>query len=136
MSTTVTISGNKSELVSYFQPPLHLSDQYECGLIYFSVLKSRPSIPITNRGLSVIRIECDLVHGSYCNGLPTHFIHEFVSDTTPGHQCIEIPQNVIYFPVNKNIISSVSVKIVDQFGRCINFGEEQVQLRLHLRKTK
>lgn len=136
MSTTVTISGNKSELVSYFQPPLHLSDQYECGLLYFSVLNSRPDIPIKTSTLSVIKIECDLVYGSYCNGLPTHFIHEFVSDTSLSHDYIEIPQNVIYFPVNKNLISSISVKIVDQLGNCINFGEEHIQLRLHLRKTK
>lgn len=136
MSTTVTISGNKSELVSYFQPPLHLSDQYECGLLYFSVFNSRPDIPIKTRNLSVIKIECDLVYGSYCNGLPTHFIHEFVSDTALSHGYKEIPQNVIYFPVNKNIISSISVKIVDQFGHCINFEEEYIQLRLHLRKTK
>lgn len=137
MSTTITISGNKSELVSYFQPPLHLSDQYECGLLYFSVLKTRPNVPVNNSSLTaVIRIECDLVHGSYYNGLPTHFIHEFISDTAPGRSYTEIPQNVIYFPVNKNIISSISVRIVDQFGSCIDFGEEHIQLRLHLRKAK
>lgn len=136
MSFTVTISGNKSELVSYFQPPLHLSDQYECGLLYFSLLNSKPIAPNIGNSLSVIRIECDLVYGSYFNGLPKHFIHEFLYDSAPGRHYIETPQNVVYFPVNKNNISSISVKIVDQFGHRINFGEEHIQLRLHLRKTK
>ena len=99
MSTTVTISGNTSELISYFQPPLHLFDQYECGLLYFSVLNSRPKVAVSNSSLNVIRIECDLVNGSYCNGSPTHFIHEFVSDTPLGDSYIEIPRNIIYFPI-------------------------------------
>ncbi|CAG9781773.1 unnamed protein product [Diatraea saccharalis] len=136
MSTTVTISGNTSELISYFQPPLHLSDQYECGLLYFSVINSTSNV-ISNRNLSIIRIECDLVNGSYCNGLQTHFIHEFVSDTAPDHSYVEIPRSIIYFPINKNIIPCISVRIIDQLGHCISFGEKQnIELRLHLRKTK
>lgn len=139
MSKTVTISGNTSELISYFHPPLHLSDQYECGLLYFSILNSRPKVTANNNNssLSVIRIECDLVNDSYCNGLPTHFIHEFVSDNASGHCYIEIPRSIIYFPINKNIIPSISIRIVDQFGRCINFEQKHnIELRLHLRKSK
>lgn len=138
MSITVTISGNKSELDTFFQPPLYLSGQFECGLLYFSVLNSIPNARINNNIIPVIRIECDLVHGSYSNGLPTHIIHEFVSNTATGQQIIEIPRNPIYFPVNKNTITSISIKIVDQFGFCINFREEHknIELRLHIRKIK
>lgn len=131
MSVTVTISGSSSELESHFQPPLSLSGHYECGLLYFSV-GSAPDINASNI-IPVIRIECDLVHGSYLNGIPTHVIHEFVSN---GFQCLEIPQNIIYYPINKNTISSISIKIVDQFGYYLNFKKDRIQLRLHLRKTK
>lgn len=134
MSITVTISGNKSELTSYFQPPLNLSGQYECGLLNFSVLNSVQHF--RNNIQPLIRIECDLVHGSYSNGLPTHVIHEFMSSTAPGNWCIESPQNVIYLPVNKTLIPSISIKIVDQFGHSIDFGKQQIELRLHLKKIK
>lgn len=86
--------------------------------------------------LSVIRIECDLINGSYINGLPSHIIHEFVPNVPPGHQYIEVPNNIIYFPINKYDIPSVTIKIVDESGNLIDFRKEQIQLRLHLRKAK
>lgn len=134
MSITVTISGNKSELESYFQPPLSLLDKYECGLLYYSALNSVSNV-LPNNTPSIIRIECDLIYGSYTDGIPTHIIHEFVANTTAGHYYLETPSNVIYFPVNKNIITSISIKVVDQFGFKIPFIEH-FQLRLHLRKVK
>lgn len=92
--------------------------------------------PVNILPLSVIRIECDLIQGSYTNGVPTHIIHEFVLNTPPGHQLIEIPRNVIYFPVKKSHISSISVKVLDLKGNLINFKEEDIHLSLHIRKTK
>lgn len=86
--------------------------------------------------LTVIRIECDLIQGSYINGLPSHIIHEFVPNVPPGHQFVEVPHNIIYFPINKTDISSLSVKIVDDHNNPIDFRKEKIQLRLHLRKIK
>lgn len=135
MSITVNISGNNSELESYFHPPLNLTGKYECGLLYCSILKSlSKGHYINNNTRPVIRIECDLIYGSYTNGLPTHVIHEFVYNTASERHYIETPQSVIYFPLNKNIISSICIKIVDQFGYIIDFIEH-IQLRLHLRKS-
>lgn len=51
--------------------------------------------PVNILPVSVIRIECDLVQGSYINGSPSHVIHEFVPDVSPGHRYIEIPKNII-----------------------------------------
>lgn len=76
MSITVTISGTKSELESYFQPPLNLSGNYECGLLYCSILNSASNVYSSNTKIPpIIRIECDIVYGSYTNRLPTHIIH-------------------------------------------------------------
>lgn len=130
MSVTVTISGNKSELTTYFQPPLSLSNSYECGLLYFFVFN--PSHNFNT--YSIISIECDLVQGSYSNGFPTHIIHEFMHNKTTSACLTESPKNIVYFPINKKVIPSITVKILDQFGNCINFKEERIQLQLHLRK--
>lgn len=85
--------------------------------------------------LTAIRIECDLVHGSYTNGVVSHIIHEFVPNVPPGYRFIEAPANVIYFPVNKKNISSVTIKVIDIEGNFIDFRGETIQLRLHLRKS-
>ena len=92
--------------------------------------------PVNILPVSVIRIECDLVLGSYINGLPSHIIHEFVPNIPPGHQYIEAPKNIIYFPINTKNISSITVKIVNEHGDYIDFRGENIQLRLHLRQSK
>lgn len=225
MSITVTITNNKPVLETYFQPPLNVTDEFECGLLYFSVINSVPNITEKNNTfvygnpkdiikipngvydlfdigeyiqnnvtdcefklrpnnntltcsvfctkvinfedensigrilgfdkvkldpykwhesvktanilpLSVIRVECDLIKGSYTNGIPSHTIYEFIPNVPPGYRYIEVPQNIIYFPVNKYSISSITVKVVDEYGSCINFKDEHIQLRLHIRKVK
>lgn len=225
MSVTLTVTGNRSILESYFQPSLNVDNTWECGLLYFSAYNSIPNINSSNNlfdygdegeqiaiphgsydlydllnflethiksceidikpnnntlkcsiyctktihfdrknsvskilgfrntkleankwyesensvniiPLSVIRIECDFVRGSYINGLPSHVIHEFVPNVPSGHRFIEVPKNIIYLPIEKNNISSITIKIINENGDCIDFGKENIQLRLHLRKSK
>lgn len=90
--------------------------------------------PVNIIPASVIRVECDLIQGSFTNGSPTHIIHEFVLNIPSGYQVIEVPKNVIYFPIKNKYISSVTLKILDLEGNLINFNNEKIQLRLHLRK--
>lgn len=92
--------------------------------------------PVSIIPVSVIRIECDLVQNSYTDGLPTHIIHEFVPNVPPGHQLIEVPTNIIYFPIKQKLISSITVRILDLKGKLINFRNENIQLCLHLQKLK
>lgn len=91
--------------------------------------------PVSIIPVSVIRIECDLVHGSFTNGLPTHIISEFPLSVPPGHQLIEVPKNIIYFPIRKRNISEITVKVLDSEGELINFNKENIQLCLHIRKS-
>lgn len=223
MSITLSVSGNSSELNSYFYPPLSLDEKYECGLLYFSTFNAIPNITKNNNSLlcggdiveipsgmyaledlndylrknvkhceielspnsntltcsmfstkdinfdvensiapllgfpkailkankrhtslgsvrihpvSLIRIECDFVQGSFTNGKPSHIIHEFVPNVPPGYQFIEVPKKVLYFPVKKRYISSIKIKIIDLEGNIIDFQKEKIHLSLHLRKSK
>lgn len=92
--------------------------------------------PVSIIPVSVIQIECDLVQGSFVDGSPSHVIHEFVLNISPGHQIVEVPRNIIYYPLRKKLISSVTVKILDLKGNSIDFQNENIQLSLHLRKIK
>lgn len=84
--------------------------------------------------INVIRVECNIVTGSYLNNQPSHTIHEFSPRVPPGYKIIEVPQNVIYFPVTVKNIHSLSLSVVDQNNRFINFRGETITIRLHIRK--
>lgn len=84
--------------------------------------------------VNVIRIECDIVAGSYLNDQPSHTIHEFSPRVPPGYKIIEVPQNVIYFPVTVKNIHALNLSIIDQNNRLINFRGETITIRLHIKK--
>lgn len=83
--------------------------------------------------VNAIRIECNIIAGSYVNNKPAHTIHEFAPTVQPGYKIVEVPRNVIYLPVNVKQITSVTLKIVDQDGNFINFRGELITARLHIK---
>lgn len=90
-------------------------------------------LPVKINTVNSIRVECNLVVGTYMNNTPVHTIHEFAPDVPPGYKINEIPKNIIYLPVNAKTISSVAVRLVDQDGNLIDFRDETITIRLHLR---
>lgn len=90
--------------------------------------------PVNILPTTVVRIECDIVSGSYINGEPSHIIHEFALNVPPGYRIVEIPKNAIYFPINRNSISCIHIRLLDINNRLINLRGEEVQLYLHLRR--
>lgn len=84
--------------------------------------------------VNIIRIECDIIHGSYINNKPAHTIHEFSLKVPPGYKIIEVPNNVIYFTVTVKSISAVNIVCVDQENRPINFQGETITVRIHIKK--
>lgn len=90
--------------------------------------------PARIQKVNAICVECNLVTDSFMNGRSVHIIHEFFPTVPPGYKIIECPANVIYLPVNKRRIDSLSVKIVDQDGDLVNFRGEVITVRLHLKK--
>lgn len=90
--------------------------------------------PVSILSTTIVRIECDIVSGSYINGKPSHIIYEFAPSVPPGYRIIEIPKNLIYFPVNQDSVSEINIRILDTKNNLINLREEELQLYLHLRK--
>lgn len=89
-------------------------------------------LPVDINKVNIIRVECNIITGSYFNNKPVHTIHEFSPETGAGYKIIEVPRNVIYLPVNVKRISSLTLKLVDQDGDLINFRGERITVRLHL----
>lgn len=85
--------------------------------------------------VSVIRVECNIITGSYLNNRPSHTIHEFSPRVPPGCKIIEVPQNVIYFPVTVKNIRTLNLSLRDQNNHLINFRGETITIRLHIKKV-
>lgn len=90
--------------------------------------------PVDIMRVNMIRIECSIAKNSYSNGNLVHTIHSFYPSQPPGYKIVENPSNVIYLPINTHIIHNITLKIVDQGGKPVNFRKEVVCITLHLRK--
>lgn len=84
--------------------------------------------------LNTITIECDIVDGSFTNGIRGHSLHEFAPAVPPGYKIIELPKHIIYLPINRRVISSIQIRIVDQDGRLVDFRGEKITCRIHIKK--
>lgn len=81
-----------------------------------------------------IRIDCNIVTGSYYNGKQSHVIFEFPLQVPPGYSIIEVPRNIIYLPITSNQIDNITLQIVDQDGEPIDFRGEKIVVRLELKR--
>lgn len=82
--------------------------------------------------VNVIKVNCNLATGSYKNGVLVHTIHEFFPQVEPGYKIVEVPRSILYLPTNAQTIYNITVNIVDQENRLVNFRGEEISLRLEL----
>lgn len=83
---------------------------------------------------NTIRVECNLIEGSYLHDKPSYILHEFSPTVPPGYQIIEVPKTPLYLPIRNNIIQHVEVSLIDEQDRLVNFRGEQISIRIHIRK--
>lgn len=81
-----------------------------------------------------ILVECNITVNSYANGKPQHIIHQFFPNVPPGFKIVESPEHIIYLPISVNTLRNITIKIVDQAGKLVNFQQETITVGLHLRK--
>jgi hypothetical protein len=85
--------------------------------------------------VNTLDIQCNLSRGAYINGVPSHSLHSFPPRVAPGFKIVEVPQNIIYLPVDVSIVDNILLKICDQHGELVNFRGEEITIRLHIRKA-
>lgn len=96
--------------------------------------RSEHIVRITN--IDIIRIECDIVSGSYINGQHSHTIHQFSHcKVAPGYKFIEVPRHLIYLPTKDRQLRSIQISVVDQNGELVDFRGEQISCRVHIKKV-
>lgn len=84
----------------------------------------------------VVRVECNIVSGSYINGKRSQSIYEFATNKVEaGYKIIERPNNLIYLPVTSKRINFIQISFFDQNGELIDFRGESITCRIHIKKN-
>ena len=84
--------------------------------------------------VSSVRVECNIITGAYYDSKLSHTLFEFSPNVDPGYAININPPNVIYLPLNVSSISNITLRLLDQDGKPVNFRGEHVLARLELRK--
>lgn len=100
-----------------------------------AVKKHVSDLPVDILKVNSIRVDCNLVRGSFENGTESHIIHEFYPLVEPGFKIVETPGTIIYLPVNVHKVNNITVQLKDQDGRPINLRDETLSIRLHITKV-
>lgn len=92
--------------------------------------------PVNIIRVTTIRIECNITSGSFYNGKQSHTLYEFSPMVDPGFAIDVEPRTLIYLPISSHLqmIDNITVDIVDQDSKPVNFRQEQVVLRLELKR--
>lgn len=98
--------------------------------------KHSSNVSITVQAFNVISVECNIATGSFINGILGHSIHNFYPAEEPGYKIIESPSPVVYLNLNTSVIDNISVKLIDEKGRLLNFRGENITVRLHIKEDK
>lgn len=86
------------------------------------------------QAINNLRVDCDLITGSYHNGMSTHTIYEFSPSVDPGYKIAEQPKHLIYLPVVRHRISTLNITILDQVGELVDFRGENITCRIHIKR--
>lgn len=99
--------------------------------VAYTVLTSTSTLKISK--INTIKIDVNIVNGSYQDGVPSNCLYKYFLHVPPGFRITEVPNNVIYLPLNTDEIDRLIVKLVDERHNLIDFRGEEISLELHLK---
>jgi len=87
--------------------------------------------------VDIIRVTCNIVRGSYRDGVEGHVLHEFYPAVGPGYKIVEKPNTVNYLPITKqSFLDEFYIRLEDQNGDLVNFRNESINIRVDIREKK
>ena len=105
----------------------------------FDVPNSLASVLGLNKSTyGVCRHACEqlvnIIHSSYMRGVQTPVVYNFFPNAALGQNVVEAPINLIYLPVTVDVISTLSVWLMDQDGKALDLRGVELTIRFHLRE--
>ena len=90
--------------------------------------------PVNILPINSILVTCNLIGGSYKDGILLPIIYSFFPDVSPGEKVIKSPHNLVYLPITSSgPVSQIEISLLDQNGNKIDLREETITIRLHIR---
>ena len=84
--------------------------------------------------ISNIMVHCDFAGGSYFLGDLSSVLYSFFPAVGIGHKIIQRPSQPLYLPITKRgSINRIRLLITNQIGKLIDFRDENITVRLHIR---
>lgn len=135
---TITFSNTSPVLQTYFLPEIMLDKDcdYSCAFLDL-IIKTKNKTDLKEIAkLDVLRIDCDVISGSYINGERQHTIHQFATSTSymKDQILVEIPKNLNYFPIKSNNLHSIQISIVDINGNLFNIYGCDITCRINIKR--
>lgn len=84
--------------------------------------------------VNVLNITCNIIQGSYKDGVNQHILHTFYPIVPPGFKIVEKPHNLVYLPLNTSYISDIELNVIDQDGNIVDFRGEVISVRIHIKQ--
>ena len=83
-----------------------------------------------------ILIKCNIITGGYLNNQVEQILYSLPAYSIPiGFKLIKEPNKPVYLPLNTHTINNITLDITDQSGNLLNFGGEEISIRLHLKQV-
>lgn len=82
--------------------------------------------------INCIKVECNLITGSFCDGTPSKIIHELYPTVPAGYKIVEVPRHPVLYSLNTTSISKVDIILKDQNNCLINLRGETITVRLQI----
>lgn len=120
---TLAFTGKESVIQASFLPEITLDEEwdYSCALLDLFIKKQDATKWVDVLKSDLIYVHCDLILGSYINGVSKQTIHQFVTSASHvnPHTIAEIPKQLNYFPIKTNKLSSIQISLTDREGAAI-----------------
>jgi hypothetical protein len=88
-----TVDNNISKLLD-FKNKIYKTDITHESENLFKIIK-----------VNFIKIECNLIHGSFCNRVSNQTIHEIFPTVSPGYKIVETPRHLVFYSPNTTSMS-------------------------------
>ncbi|KAL4084264.1 hypothetical protein QTP88_028089 [Uroleucon formosanum] len=82
--------------------------------------------------INCIKVDCNLITGSFCDGAPSQTIHELYLTVPAGYKIVEVPRHPVFYGLNTTSITKVNIVLKDQNDCLINLRGKPITVRLQI----